>query len=268
MTLGKGWKPDTADHIAECPKLGALAAKDRYGARAGAALPSEVNLLREHCQIRDQRGSSACFGFALTGAAYARLRHLGVEVSLFSPLGAYAIARQMEGIYHGKPLPDDGSYPYLGMRGAARFGLIPESRWPFDADWQSKVSLEVPFDILQIASQVRVANFARIDAVGAARIDVCKAALAKGHPVLLGMQVGSEFERYHKGRGPVGIETGDVGGHATFLVGYEEDGDVFVGCNSWGEAWGDEGFYRVHRSKIEHESTDSLYDFVLAEAPR
>jgi len=33
------------------------------------------------------------------------------------------------------------------------------------------------------------------------------------------------------------------GGHATHLVGWDEQRGLFIGENSWGTDWGDEGFY-------------------------
>lgn len=259
-----GWKPDTQEHIAQTPVFSSVMRAQRYGA-ARLGVPSAINLLGKHCFIRDQAETSACVGFALSGAIYARLHFLGFGTPLFSPLVVYAIARQLEGIYKNRPLPDDGSHPFLAMRGLSTRGIAYEKDWPFDRDHSSRVFQEVPFDIFQKASQFRVDSFSRIDAKGDVRVDICKRALASGHPIPLGMMVGDEFQAYTKGRGPVGVETEDVGGHMTFLTGYEDDGDVFIGCNSWSQDYGDEGFYRIHRSKLEDESSSDIYDFTITD---
>lgn len=259
-----GWKPDLKAHIEEAPIAGPAYRSDRYGA-SRLALPSSSYDLMRFCTIRDQEETSACVGFAVTGAVHCRLKSLGYDTEVFSPLSAYAIGRQLEGIYKGKPLPDDGSHPFLVVSGLKRFGLCPERAWPFDRDHSSRVHQEVPFSVFQQASQFRLSSYARVDATGEARVNACMHAIAAGHPVPLGMAVGDEFMNYGPGRSPVGIERGDLGGHMTFLCGYEDDGNVFIGCNSWGKSWGDGGFYRIHRSKLEDETTSDLYDFVITD---
>lgn len=257
-----GWKRDLPEHVRESERAGALHRAERYGV-ARTSLPRSVNELGRHCFVRDQGQASACVGFGITGAVYARLRYLGFGVGLFSAQACYSMAIALEGIHKGKPLPDEGSYPYLAMMGIRRYGIPEESAWPFDIN---KIHQEVPFDVFQKASQFRVSSFARIDLEGDARVDACKRALANGHPIPFGMQVGREFMDYASGKGPIGVETDDTGGHMTFLVGYEDDGDVFIGCNSWSRGWGDDGFYRITRDKLTHSTTTDLYDFTITDA--
>lgn len=275
--FAKGWKPDLAEHIEAC-RLGVDGGEarcdehnpryaDRHGERFGAraAKPPAYDGVFEFCDVRDQIFSSACVGFAITGATGARLRKLRYNVGRFAPLVPYSGARQKEGIYKNKPLPDEGCHPYLAMAFVKQYGLVVEGLWPFlSEDYLKKVTQEVPFDVLLAASQFRVSSFSRIEDTGEARVEACKAALLADHPVLIGMQVGAQFEAYRKGLGPVGVETKNTGGHMTFLTGYEEDGDVFTGCNSWGLGYGDGGRYRIHRDKLTHSSTSDLYDFAVA----
>lgn len=268
--FGKGWKPDLDTHVVSCRRgeEGARSRNDavfpKYGVRSSR--PREFDAISKHCDVRDQRFSSACVGFTIAGATQARLNLLGYNVGRFAPLVPYAGARQLEGIYKNQVLPDDGCHPFLAMAFTRRYGLCVEGLWPFGDDYEKKVGQEVPFDVLSVASQFRVTEFSRIEDEGEARVEACKDALLAGHPVLLGMQVGSEFEAYRAGRPPVGIETHNTGGHMTFLVGYEEDGEVFKGCNSWSRNYGDGGFYRIHRSKLTHATTTDLYDFSIASA--
>ncbi len=272
--FGKGWKPDLEHFIEECRQAGDArhdAHFPKYGARA-AARPVKHDGLSVFCDYRDQRFSSACVGFAITTAAQARLNRLGYRVGRFSPLVPYGYARQKEGLYKNKQLPDDGCHPFLALPGVRQFGLTPEAIWPFDDSYADRVLEELPVDVFQTASACRIATFSRIEDVGQARVEACMDALLADHPVLLGMQVGREFEAYRPGLGPVGIETKNTGainakstrGHMTFLVGYEDNGDTFIGCNSWSRSYGDGGRYRISRDKLTHASTTDLYDFVVA----
>lgn len=259
-----GWKRDTESHVASSEIATSAYRSERYGA-SKLSLPTSCYDLMRFCQVRDQGETSSCVGFGVTGAIYARLRFLGYDCGLFSPLAAYAIGRQLEGIHRNRPLPDEGSHPFLVMDGLKRFGVAREESWPFDRDAASRVRQEVPFDVFQQASQFRLSSFARIDASGDARVQACKRAIASGHPVPLGMDVGRVFENYGVGKDPVGIEYDVLGGHMTFLCGYENDGDVFIGCNSWGTSWGDNGFYRITRQKLEDSTTTDLYDFIITD---
>ena len=260
-----GWKRDLDEHLEECVRMGAIKTHVEVNRQGAAALASSVKPFEGLIDIRDQMSTSSCVGFAIAGALQTRLRRVGHNPDRFSPLAIYAVARQLEGLYKNAPLPDTGSYPFLAMNGLKRFGIVPESAWAFGSDFEKKVEKELPFDVFASASQFRVSNFSRIDSKGAARTRACMEALAKGHPVVLGMHVGSEFQRYQKGNDPVGIEMTNTGGHMTYLVGYEDNGEVFLGANSWTRDWGDDGLYKITRAKLEHDSTEDLYDFVVTE---
>lgn len=265
MNRSTGWKPDLAEFVAQIPAVESAERAARFGMER---LPVATNKhMMKMCFVRDQYESSACVGFTIAGAAHARLKYLGYHPELFSPLVPYNGARQMEGIYKGKSLPDDGSHPFLAFSFVRKHGLAHESVLPWEwLTYYDRVQEELDVDVFQKASQFRISNFSRIDEDGEDRVDVVMRALASGHVVPLGMQVGREFNKYRKGLGPVGIEVGPgLGGHMTFLVDYEENGEVFIGCNSWGRDYGDEGFYRIHKSKLTHASTTDLYDFVVTE---
>ena len=68
-----GWKPDTLAHINDCDVAGAVYRAERFGAARLTSSASFYDLMR-FCAVRDQEETSACVGFGLTGAAYARLR--------------------------------------------------------------------------------------------------------------------------------------------------------------------------------------------------
>lgn len=258
MTPAFGWKQDLSAYVDATERMGSNS--PRLGLDD---LPDAINLLGKHCTIRDQGPTSACVGFADTGAVLARLRFLGYDPDPFSPSALYAMGRQLErvGRVVKAPLMDEGSFPFLVLIAARTFGLVPEREWPFVV---AQVNREADFDEFQKASQFRLSGVRRIDA---ARKLTCMRKLAAGHPIPLGMQVGRDFQNYRKGRGPVGVETVNTGGHMTFLVGYRERGEIFIGCNSWGRDYGDEGFYEIHVSKLEDESTSDVTDITITDTP-
>lgn len=76
-----------------------------------------------------------------------------------------------------------------------------------------------------------------------------KAALAHYGPLPTSMQVYSDFLSYKSGvYSRVGGKR--VGAHAVLLVGYDDAGEYFIVKNSWGEGWGEDGFFRVDYSQM------------------
>ncbi len=72
-----------------------------------------------------------------------------------------------------------------------------------------------------------------------------KTELAAGRPVAVGILVGKSFTGYTGG--VISSDTGE-GGHAMLLVGYDDSkgaNGAFKGVNSWGNKWGESGFYWI-----------------------
>ena len=92
-----------------------------------------------------------------------------------------------------------------------------------------------------------------------------KSALVEGYPVILGINVYESFESDQVAK--TGIvpmsKRGEnlLGGHAVLAVGYKDDvnskGQGFVICrNSWGENWGDMGYFYLPYSYFAKYVTD------------
>jgi hypothetical protein len=255
----KGWLPDLEEHISKTPSFEGIGAAQKFGS---VRTPREHDALVDDCLVRDQEQTSMCVGFGLTGAIYCRLHTIGIPCKPLAPQPLYGLTRMASRINKRAKLTDDGCYPFVAQTVLSDFGVAPESAYPFNPE---TVNEEIDLQAIMIASQFRVSSFQRITHRGSSRVDICKRAIASGHTVPLGMMVGAEFEDYTSSKDPIGVEVGDVGGHMTFLCGYEDGGEVFIGCNSWGEDYGDHGFYRISREKLEHPSTTDLYEFVIAE---
>ncbi len=255
-----GWKPDREEHIAATEVLGPVLRADRFGA-SPVSLPRNFYDLTKFSRILDQQSSSACVNFALTGSADCRLRALGFDPEPMSPCANYTAGRRLE-IGRNGVLTDDGSIPFYVFESARRYGIPSAKAWPFD---MGVINKDLPFDVFQRASQFRLSNFARIEARGAARVPAVMHALYAMHPVPLGMLVGRAFMDYRPNGDPVDVELDFEGGHMTYLVGWEDNGEVLIGNTSWGTGYGDNGFFRIRRSKLEHASTSDLYNITITD---
>lgn len=255
-----GWKSDRAEHIAATEVLGPVLRADRFGA-APVSFPKNFYDLTRFSRILDQEGSSACVNFVLTGSADCRLRALGYDPEPMSPSANYSVGRRKD-VGKGPKLIDDGSIPSLVFDSARQYGIPSAKAWPFD---MARINDDLPFDVFQKASQFRLSNFARIEARGSSRTPAVMHQLFAMHPVPLGMLVGRVFMDYRPNGDPVDIETSIEGGHMTYLVGWEDYGEVFIGNTSWGTGYGDNGFFRIRRSKLEHPSTSDLYNITITD---
>ncbi len=85
--------------------------------------------------------------------------------------------------------------------------------------------------------------------------------LQAGNPVVFGTKVGAEWQKYPGGNTVIGInEDGDGGGHAMVIVGYVAG--KFVVENSWGTAWGNDGFAWVDPAVFTHRYTRDIWVIV------
>ena len=92
--------------------------------------------------------------------------------------------------------------------------------------------------------------------------------LASGYPFVFGFTVYASFESAavaKTGKMPM-PKSGEqvVGGHAVLAVGYNNDQRVFIIRNSWGDGWGDKGyFYMPYAYLLDDNLADDLWTIRL-----
>lgn len=255
---GLGWRknlPDPRDY----------SARARFG--APLRLPGEVTDIEPFVRgILDQGATSSCVPHAFSEAVDTRLRKLGYDPPKPSVLALYAPTRGVELASPDDPLVDQGSFPRDCASALSTYGLAADADWPWD---ESKVNDRPPWDVAQKASAFRVSAYYRIDTFGMSRAQDVANALAHGYPVVFGTQVGRAFEQY-SGQGAVqlpGSQAESLGGHMLCLVGYATDNGeiVFRGQNSWGDGWGDRGFFWLRASSIALPDESVAGDFTVLE---
>ena len=213
----------------------------KFGAPSFSALPTKVDYSRFVEEMFQQRGNSCC-GWGTTRAWHVRARIQGdmavryPSAPLNYTLGRCALQGDVE------PLADDGCWIRLTLLAAAKLGMVPLERWNDPANQNVKPDWET----LRRSVDRRSVTFARVYGT-----DEMALALAMGHPLVVGFDVGSTFDNYAGGiwEGP---EAGLATGHCTSLVGYNFEGaqDCFIGVNSWGADWGEGGLYRISKRSI------------------
>ena len=66
-------------------------------------------------------------------------------------------------------------------------------------------------------------------------------------PIESGFYVYSDFKDYKSGVYQRGKHTQLLGGHAVKIIGWgkENDTEYWIVANSWGETWGENGYFRI-----------------------
>lgn len=219
-----GWLPDKNDH------------RDMlYGdVVVPQNLPARVDLTEIYnVPIVDQGHLGSCTGNAIANAlAYLQLKEKK-KLSYPSRLFIYYNERVMEGTV----TIDAGAELRDGIKSIVDLGFCPETDWPYNiarfADKPDPVAyLDASKDLLKVYQRVPIRTYSVMEAI------------ASGFPVIFGIMVYPSFLAA-KGTGEVPMPDPTetiAGGHAMIAVGYDQVTSRFKFQNSWGTAWGNQGF--------------------------
>lgn len=157
----------------------------------------------------------------------------------FSRLFIYGNARKLEGTFN----QDSGVQIRDVLKSAAAVGACSEKSWDYDED---KFADEPPTNCFTEALQFKamvyssINNFNKSELVGS---------LLQGLPFIFGFTVYESFESEdvaNTGIVPMpGSNEQMMGGHCVVGVGYTLETDMVKCANSWGDAWGQKGYFDI-----------------------
>jgi len=135
---------------------------------------------------------------------------------------------------------DSGATLTDGIKSLQTHGLCPESEWPYiEEDFATKPPDSCYTSALDHKA-IKVYNVPK-------NLNAMQATLASGIPFVAGIKIFSSFEN------KIVSETGKVsmpkpkdkflGGHAILICGYNNATKQWIVRNSWGESWGDKGYF-------------------------
>jgi C1A family cysteine protease len=205
--------------------------------------------LREWCSpIEDQLHLGSCVGQAIVGAFELMINKSHPEKFRdLSRLFVYYNARLLEGYVN----EDAGTYVRSGIKAVHKWGVCIEEHWPYLINkFADTPSLESYID----ARERFIDSYYRINS-----IDDIIASLSMEIPVVTGIQVFDDFDRL--GSDSVVPLPSDkdhiLGGHAVTIVGYDNDKKYFICRNSFGEDWGDQGYFYMPYDYAELYAMDA-----------
>jgi len=206
-----------------------------------AALPDHVDLRSRCSPVVDQGALGSCTANAIASGLREYWENLsGEQLTLLSRLWLYWQERLIEGTVD----EDAGAYIRDGMKVLQKLGCAPEVDWPYDI---SKFKQTPPESSTTDATPFMMTQYHRVT-----DLTVLKSALAEENPVVIGISVYESFESSQV------AQTGFIplpnpgeqllGGHAVLAVGFKDDTEntdqgVVICRNSWGEGWGDKGYF-------------------------
>lgn len=206
-----------------------------FSTKKTSALPKEVRLDETEYMpgVYDQSRLGSCVANS-TGAAFEfdlRLQKL----ASFTPsrLFIYYNGRVKEGTVD----QDSGLTVRDGIKATAKYGVAPETEWPYDIN---RFTQKPPDFVFKDALNSMTVSYSTVPRRLLRRV------LADGHIIPFGFSVYSSFE-YVGSDGMVPMPKANesfLGGHSPALCGYATiNGKLYYRVrNSWGTAWGDKGY--------------------------
>jgi C1A family cysteine protease len=248
-----GWVPDfpdQRDHMFAAPPP------------VLASLPPSVDLRPQCPPVYDQGELGSCTGNAIAGAIQFDRRKQQLDPDWVpSRLFIYYNEREIEGTVDS----DSGAMIRDGIKSVNKLGVCPEDMWPYDI---TKFADKPPAECYDRALECRVVSYSRLFP----NLLQLKGCLASGYPFVFGFTVYDSFES------PEVAQTGVLqmpspgenmlGGHAVVAVGYDDADQRFIIRNSWGDAWGQQGYFTMpYQYLIDRSLSSDRWTLRLISAP-
>ena len=205
--------------------------------RVPVSLPPRADLRAGCSPIEDQAKLGSCTAQALVGALEFLEIRAGFHFVDLSRLLLYYDERAAEGTV----ATDSGAQLRTGIKVLASKGVCRESLWPYFIDKFADKPMDACYTE---AAQHTILAYQRLDTLA----DM-KACLAVGLPFTFGFTVyRSALADAVAESGNIPLPSlwdrirGSIGGHAVLAVGYEDATGKLLFRNSWGSAWGCDGY--------------------------
>lgn len=207
-------------------------------------LPMTIDMRMAMPAVYDQGELGSCTANALGAAFEYGLIAKGHDY-MPSRLWLYYEERAAEGTVSF----DAGAVIRDGAKVLSHQGCPTEASWPYIT---SKFTKRPPAAVTKSALDHRVLSYARVSQNNQA----IRSTLASGLPVVFGFSVYESFESdavASTGIVPMPQASEQMlGGHAVMLVGYQHATEQYIVRNSWGDQWGQAGYFLMPYEYVEN----------------
>ena len=198
-------------------------------------LPKSIDLRNKCPGVYDQGEIGSCTAQALAAAFEIKD---GID-NIFTPsrLFIYYNERLLENSVH----EDSGALLSDGIKTLEKYGVCDEKDWPYNV---KNFTIKPPQKCYKSALEHKAYTVHNINS----DINSMKTSLASGHPFVVGISVYESFESDEVAKTGM-VPMPDIyketclGGHAVLVVGYSDITQKWIVRNSWGDKWGDKGYF-------------------------
>lgn len=216
-----------------------------------------VDLRKWASPIEDQLHLGSCVGQAVVGAYELMINKKYPDLFTdLSRLYVYYNARLLDNMVN----EDAGAYTRDGIKAIHKYGICSEDIWPYIIN---RFSVVPPVECYMDGKKRMIKNYYRIlvlpDVIDALNAD---------HPVVISMNIYDSFYDLElPGRSILSMPTANenlIGGHAVTLVGYDIPRQLLLARNSFGEYWGDRGYFWIPFNYFTKDIMDNwIFDIDL-----
>ena len=199
-------------------------------------LPQLIDLRSGCPPVYDQLTLGSCTGQAWAGIdEFVKMKQ---KQAYFTPsrLFIYYNERLLEGTVKR----DSGAQLRDGIKTLIKQGVCPETEWPYIV---KKFKTKPCKKCYKDALKNEVIQYLAVTPVE----NQFKGCLAAGYPFVFGFTVYSSFmtdQVAQTGIMPMpGVNDSVMGGHAVMAVGFDNVNKWYIIRNSWGEGWGEKGYF-------------------------
>jgi len=228
-----------------------------------ASLPASADLRASWWNIGDQESTGSCVGWACTdGVARYHMVTAGKipRPGLLSSRFTWMAAKETDE-FATRPetfIEEAGTSLKAAMDISRKYGAVPEELLPFHISTTMYAGDENTF--YATAATHRIAAYFNLGK----DLAQWRSWLAAHGPILVGVNVDATWDNATATNGNLdNFQAGTVrGGHAVCIVGYTSD-QRFIVRNSWGTAWGDQGFAYASEAYINAGFFEESYGVTI-----
>jgi C1A family cysteine protease len=217
----------------------------KYRVSAPVTLLPLVDLRLKCPPVYNQLQTGSCTGNAWAAAFQYMLMQVLMAAWAPSRLFIYYCERA----FNQNTGRDSGAMLRDGAKALANFGTCKETTWAFDEDMVTTQPTSASY---VEALNHKIKEYQSI----ASDVDTLKQCISEELPFVFGFTVYESFESDYvakTGNMPIPLNSESVvGGHAVMGVGYDDSKNAFIIRNSWGEDWGDGGYFYMPYNYISN----------------
>ena len=180
--------------------------------------------------IRNQARCGSCVAFAAIGVLETQINVSNGKPSLDLDLSEQDLFARIGGC-------ESGSLPFFANSTLKSSGVPDESCFPYASGRLGEDQSQ------SLACKDRAARVLKVTGTRSLGASEAKKALQAG-PLMTTMTVYEDFMFYTGGVYQY-VSGKALGGHAVTIVGYDDAAGAWIVRNSWGESWGEGGYFRI-----------------------